>query len=188
MTAGMSARAGAVHVLEHQLFAFRRTWRGGVFSTFLAPVLFLTAMGEMEDRVAGLEAGGDDYLPKPFALPELLARIEALGRRARQSTAETMLRCGDLEMDLLRRWVTRSGDPVELQPREFQLLEYLLRNAGHVVTRTMLLEKVWHLRFDPTTNVVEAHISRLRRKLDRPFAGELITTIRGAGYRLGPPG
>jgi two-component system OmpR family response regulator len=98
-----------------------------------------------------------------------------------------MLRCGDLEMDLLRRWVTRSGDPVELQPREFQLLEYLLRNAGHVVTKTMLLENVWHMRFDPNTNVVEAHMSRLRSKLQRPSAGELITTIRGAGYRLGPP-
>ncbi|MGO4122948.1 response regulator transcription factor [Inquilinus sp. YAF38] len=151
------------------------------------PVLFLTAMGEMEDRVAGLEAGGDDYLPKPFALPELLARIEALGRRARQSTAETVLRCGDVEMDLLRRSVTRAGDPVELMPREFQLLEYLLRNAGHVVTKTMLLETIWHLRFDPNTNVVEAHMSRLRGKLHRPSAGELITTIRGAGYRLGPP-
>ncbi|MGO1080831.1 response regulator transcription factor [Inquilinus sp. CA228] len=152
------------------------------------PVLFLTAMGGMEDRVAGLEAGGDDCLPKPFALPELLARVEALGRRARHGTAETALRCGDLEMDLLRRSVTRAGNPVELQPREFQLLEYLLRNAGRVVSKAMLLEHVWHLRFDPSTNVVAAHMSRLRGKLHRSAAGELITTIRGAGYRLGPPG
>jgi two-component system OmpR family response regulator len=152
------------------------------------PVLFLTALGDIDERVAGLEAGGDDYLPKPFALAELLARVDALGRRARQASAETVLRVADLEVDLIRRTVIRAGQPIELQPREFQLLEYLLRNAGHVVTRTMLLEKVWHLRFDPTTNVVEAHVSRLRRKLDRPFAGELLTTIRGAGYRLGPPG
>jgi two-component system OmpR family response regulator len=152
------------------------------------PVLFLTALGEIDERVAGLAAGGDDYLTKPFALPELLARIEALGRRARQASGETVLRVADLEMDLIRRSVSRAGQSIELQPREFQLLEYLMRNAGHVVTRTMLLEQVWHLRFDPNTNVVEAHMSRLRAKLDRPFAAELITTIRGAGYRLGPPG
>jgi len=151
------------------------------------PVLFLTALAEIDERVAGLAAGGDDYLTKPFALPELLARVDALGRRARQPPSETVLRVADLEVDLIRRTVTRSGQPVELQPREFQLLEYMMRNAGHVVTRTMLLEGVWNLRFDPSTNVVEAHMSRLRRKLDRPFAGELITTIRGAGYRLGPP-
>lgn len=151
------------------------------------PVLVLTATDGMADQVAALEAGGGDCLPKPFALPELLARIEVLGRRARRGMPQTVLRCGDVEMDLLRRAVTRAGDPVELQPREFQLLEYLLRNAGRVVTRTMLLENVWRLRFDPNTNVVAAHMSRLRSKLHRPSAGELITTIRGAGYRLGPP-
>jgi two-component system OmpR family response regulator len=152
-----------------------------------APVLFLTALGGVGDRVRGLEAGGDDYLVKPFAFAELLARVNALARRPPLSDTPTMLRAGDLEMDLLKRTVTRGGHLVELQPREFQLLEFLLRNADRVVTRTMLLESVWDFHFDPRTNIVETHMSRLRAKLAQHGDAELIHTVRGAGYVLRAP-
>ncbi len=152
-----------------------------------APVLFLTALGGVGDRVLGLEAGGDDYLVKPFAFAELLARVNALARRPPLSEAPSVLRAGDLEMDLLKRVVTRGGKAIELQPREFQLLEYLLRHAGKVVTRTMLLEAVWDFHFDPKTNIVETHISRLRAKLAQFGGSELIHTVRGAGYALRAP-
>jgi two-component system OmpR family response regulator len=148
------------------------------------PALILSALGDVDDRVAGLRAGGDDYLVKPFAFSELQARIEALLRRARPATAETTLRVGDLEMDLLAREVTRGGRRVELQPREFRLLEYLMRHAGQVVSRTMLLENVWDYHFDPQTNVVDVHVSRLRRKIDAGFEAPILHTIRGAGYML----
>jgi two-component system OmpR family response regulator len=148
------------------------------------PVLFLTTMSGVDDRVEGLEAGGDDYLVKPFAFSELLARIHALARRPPMTSEETILAVGDLEMDLVRRTVSRAGQAIELQPREFRLLEILLRNAGQVVTRTMLLEQVWNFHFDPKTNVVDAHISRLRAKIDKPFDTKLIQTARGAGYRI----
>ncbi len=148
------------------------------------PVLFLSAMGAVEDRVRGLKSGADDYLIKPFAFAELLARVEVLLRRRRGNPVETMLRAGDLEMDLLARKVTRAGTAIELQPREFRILEYLLRNAGRVVTRTMLLENVWNYHFDPQTNVIDVHISRLRQKIDRGFPTPLIETVRGSGYRL----
>jgi len=147
-----------------------------------APVLFLTALGGVEDRVLGLNAGGDDYLVKPFAFSELVARVAALGRRPRTTAAETRLHVLDLELDLLARTVRRRGRLIELQPREFRLLEYLMRHAGQVVTRTMLLEHVWDIHFDPRTNVVETHISRLRTKLDKGYEAELIHTVRGAGY------
>lgn len=161
------------------------TLRGAGVKT---PVLFLTTMSGVEDRVEGLEAGGDDYLVKPFAFSELLARVHALARRPPLSAEETVLKVADLEMDLIRRTVARGGQPIELQPREFRLLEYLMRNAGRIVTRTMLLEQVWEFHFDPKTNVVETHISRLRSKVDKPFRRELIHTVRGAGYRLHAPG
>jgi two-component system OmpR family response regulator len=148
------------------------------------PVLFLTTMGGVDDRVEGLEAGGDDYLAKPFAFSELLARIHALARRPPLAGEQTTLKVADLEMDLVRRTVVRSGKTIDVQPREFLLLEYLMRNAGRVVTRTMLLEQVWDFHFDPRTNVVETHISRLRAKVDKPFKTELIHTVRGAGYSL----
>jgi len=151
------------------------------------PVLFLTALGEIEDRVSGLNAGGDDYLVKPFALSELVARVAALGRRARTTAMETTLRVFDLELDLMSRTVRRCGDVIELQPREFRLLEYLMRHAGQVVTRTMLLQHVWDIHFDPHTNVVETHISRLRNKVDKGFEAELIHTVRGAGYCIRSP-
>ena len=147
------------------------------------PALFLTTMSGLDDRVEGLEAGGDDYLVKPFAFAELVARVGALGRRA-SAGAITRLRCADLEMDLIRRSVTRAGRSIDLQPQEFRLLEYLLRHAGQLVTRKMLLEHVWDLHFDPRTNVVETHMSRLRGKVDRDFDRELIRTVRGAGYSL----
>jgi len=146
------------------------------------PALFLTARSGVGDRVEGLEAGGDDYLVKPFAFAELLARINALARRPPPREETTVLRVGDLEMDLIRRTVTRAGRRIELQPREFRLLEYLMRRAGQVVTRTMLLEGVWDFHFDPKTSVVETHISRLRAKIDKGFEHELIHTVRGAGY------
>ena len=149
-----------------------------------APVLFLTALGGVGDRVRGLEAGGDDYLVKPFAFAELLARINALARRPPLSDAPTVLQAGDLELDLLKRTVARAGQRIELQPREFQLLAYLLRNADRVVTRTMLLEAVWDFHFDPKTNIVETHMSRLRAKLAQEGGAELIHTVRGAGYVL----
>ena len=151
------------------------------------PVLFLTALSGIDERVAGLEAGADDYLVKPFAFSELLARIEALARRSPMATVQTALRVGDLQLDLMKRTVVRAGRRIELQPREFRLLEYLMRNAGRVVTRTMLLENVWEFHFDPKTNIVETHISRLRAKIDRGQAGELIHTIRGSGYMLRAP-
>jgi two-component system OmpR family response regulator len=152
-----------------------------------APVLFLTALGGVGDRVRGLEAGGDDYLVKPFAFAELLARVNALARRPPLTDRPTVLRAGDLEMDLLKRTVFRGGKPVELQPREFQLLEFLMRNADRVVTRTMLLESVWDFHFEPKTNIVETHISRLRSKLSQRGGPELIFTVRGAGYALRTP-
>lgn len=151
------------------------------------PVLFLTSIGGVDDRVEGLEAGGDDYLLKPFAFSELLARLNALGRRAPSKREETVLKVGDLEMNLIARTVTRDGQAIDLQPREFRLLEYLMRNRGRVLTRTMLLERVWDFHFDPKTNVVETHISRLRSKVDKPFAAEMIRTVRGAGYSLHAP-
>jgi len=145
------------------------------------PVLVLSALGDVEDRVKGLRAGCDDYLPKPFAFAELLARLEALTRRG---NAETRLKVADLEMDLLARTVTRAGRVIDLLPREFRLLEYLMRHAGHIVTRTMLLEKVWDHHFDPQTNVIDVHVSRLRQKIDKGFAKPLLHTVRGAGYCL----
>ena len=148
------------------------------------PALFLTAMGGVDDRVEGLEAGGDDYLVKPFAMTELLARVAALGRRPAIAGTTTVLRVADLEMDLIKRTVTRAGQRIELQAQEFKLLEYLMRHEGQVVTRTMLLENVWSFHFDPQTNVIESHMSRLRAKIDRGFAAALIHTIRGSGYRL----
>jgi two-component system OmpR family response regulator len=152
-----------------------------------APVLFLTALGGVGDRVRGLEAGGDDYLVKPFAFAELLARINALARRPPLSDAPTVLRASDLEMDLLKRTVLRGGKTVELQQREFQLLEFMMRNADRIVTRTMLLEAVWDFHFDPKTNIVETHMSRLRSKLSQHGGAELIHTVRGAGYVLRVP-
>jgi len=151
------------------------------------PVLFLTALGGVDDRVTGLEAGGDDYLPKPFAFSELLARISALARRPPMSSVVTTLQVEDLHMDLLKRTVTRKGQTIDLQPREFRLLEYLMRHSGEVVTRTMLLEHVWDFHFDPHTNVVETHVSRVRTKVDKPFDFPLIHTVRGAGYSLHAP-
>jgi two-component system OmpR family response regulator len=151
------------------------------------PVLFLTTLGGIDDRVSGLNAGGDDYLVKPFALSELLARLNALARRPPMVDAETVLTVADLQMDRLRRAVKRADQKIDLQPREFKLLEYLMKNAGRLVTKTMLLENVWDFHFDPKTNIVETHISRLRAKVDRGFATELIHTIRGSGYMISAP-
>ena len=151
------------------------------------PVLFLSALGEVDDRVKGLRAGGDDYLIKPYAFSELLARVETLGRRPSNSKVTTRLQVGDLEVDLLARKVVRNGRTIDLQPREFQLLEALMRHPGQVMTRTMLLEKVWDYRFDPQTNVIDVHISRLRQKVDRGFEVPLIHTVRGSGYCLRAP-
>ena len=148
------------------------------------PVLFLSALGEVGDRVDGLQAGGDDYLVKPYAFPELIARIEALARRRDTGSVHTLLKVGELEMDLIARTVHRSGKEIDLQPREFQLLEFMMRHAGQSVTRTMLLEKVWHYHFDPQTNVIDVHISRLRSKIDKGFDRPMLQTVRGAGYRL----
>jgi len=158
-----------------------KTLRGAGNKT---PVLFLTAMGSVDDRISGLNAGGDDYLVKPFAFGELSARVAALARRPQAMDQETVLRAGDLEMHLITRKVTRAGQDIDLLPREFALLEHLLRRKGRVQTRTMLLEAVWDISFDPMTNVVETHISRLRAKVDKPFDRELIQTVRGAGYRI----
>lgn len=148
------------------------------------PVLFLTAISGVGDRVEGLEAGGDDYLVKPFAFTELAARLNALARRPPISEVKTVLKAADLEMDLLKRTVTRATRRIELKPQEFRLLEYLMQHAGQVVTRTMLLENVWDFHFDPKTNIVESHMSRIRAKVDRGFSRELIQTVRGAGYRI----
>ena len=149
-----------------------------------SPALFLTALSEVENRVEGLRAGADDYLSKPFAPAELVARVEALGRRTPTENPVTHLRAGELEMDLLARKVSRAGQKIDLQPREFRLLEYLMRHAGQVVTRRMLLEKVWDYHFDPQTNVIDVHVSRLRGKVDKDFDEPLLHTVRGAGYRL----
>ena len=148
------------------------------------PVLILSALGEVDDRVQGLTAGGDDYLVKPYAFAELLARLEALVRRIAPEQQQAVLQLADLKLDRLKRRVTRAGQPIPLQPREFRLLEYLMRHAGQVVTRTMLLENVWDYHFDPQTNVIDVHISRLRRKIDRGFGKPLLHTVRGAGYCL----
>ncbi|WP_298497288.1 response regulator transcription factor [uncultured Maritimibacter sp.] len=148
------------------------------------PAIFLTSIGGVEDRIEGLEAGADDYLVKPFAFGELSARIAALTRRPPLAQEETVLRVGDLELDLVRRRVLRAGQEIDLLPREFALLEHLMRRKGRVQTRTMLLESVWDIHFDPGTNVVETHISRLRAKVDKPFDHDLIRTVRGAGYRI----
>ncbi len=148
------------------------------------PALFLTAMDNVEDRVKGLETGADDYLVKPFAGTELLARVSALGRRPPVSETVTRLTVADLEMDLLKRVVTRGGERIDLQQQEYKLLEFLMQHAGEIVTRTMLLENVWSFHFEPGTNLIESHMSRLRAKVDRGFASPLIHTVRGAGYRL----
>lgn len=148
------------------------------------PILFLSAMGGIRDRVDGLEAGADDYLVKPFAFSELSARLSALTRRPPIQSEETQIQISDLEVDLIKHVVKRAGDVIQVQPREFRLLTYLMRNADRVVTRAMLLEEVWDFHFDPKTNVVETHISRLRNKIDKPFDQDLIHTVRGAGYSL----
>jgi two-component system OmpR family response regulator len=149
------------------------------------PALFLSALGEVDDRVAGLQAGGDDYLVKPYAFPELLARVDALGRRRTQpANVTTRYQVADLEIDVLTRTARRAGKKIDLQPREFRLLEYLMRHAGQVVTRTMLLENVWEYHFDPQTNVIDVHVSRLRSKIDKDFDRALLKTIRGVGYTL----
>jgi two-component system OmpR family response regulator len=158
--------------------------RGNGFTT---PILFLSALGEVDDRVTGLKAGGDDYLVKPFAFSELLARLEALARR-RGEEPQTEILVGDLEINLLSRRVTRGGQRIELQPREFKLLEFLARHSDRVVTRTMLLENVWEYNFDPQTNVIDVHVSRLRSKIDKGFQLPLLHTVRGAGYRLSEKG
>ena len=148
------------------------------------PVLILSALDAVDERIEGLAAGGDDYLTKPYALNELIARLEALVRRAHPEHASTLLHVGELKLDLLKRKVTRSGTRINLQPREFRLLEYLMRHAGQVVTRTMLLENVWDYHFDPQTNVIDVQISRLRSKIDKDFDHSMLQTVRGAGYRL----
>jgi two-component system, OmpR family, response regulator len=148
------------------------------------PVLILSALGQVDDRVKGLRAGGDDYLPKPYSFSELLARVEVLARRRRGRNEETVLRVGDLQLDRLSHEVMRGEQDIVLQPREFRLLEYLMQHAGQVVTRTMLLENVWDYHFDPQTNVIDVHISRLRSKIDKGFSQPLLHTIRGAGYMI----
>ncbi len=148
------------------------------------PALFLSALGDVQNKVQGLKAGAEDYLGKPFVPAELAARVEALGRRTTAEPQVTVLKASDLEMNLLTRKVTRAGKKIDLQPREFRLLEYLMRHAGQVVTRTMLLEKVWDYNFDPQTNVIDVHVSRLRAKIDKDFPEPLLQTVRGAGYRL----
>lgn len=151
------------------------------------PVLILSALGQVDDRVKGLRAGGDDYLTKPYAFTELLARVEALERRSRPGQSETQYRVADLVLDRLSHQVTRGDEEIALQPREFRLLEYLMKNAGQVVTRTMLLENVWDYHFDPQTNVIDVHISRLRGKIDKGHDKSLLTTVRGAGYMIRDP-
>ena len=149
------------------------------------PILILSALAEVDDRIRGLRAGGDDYLAKPFAFGELAARLDALMRRSQGAETKTALTVGDLKMDLLGRKVTRAGKAIQLQPREFKLLEYLMRHADQVVTRTMLIENVWDYHFDPQTNVIDVHISRLRQKIDSDFEAPLLHTVRGIGYKLG---
>lgn len=151
------------------------------------PVLVLSALSDVDARVEGLRAGGDDYLTKPFAFAELMARVEALGRRGRPEKALTTLAVADLELDLTARTVRRGGKPIDLKPKEFALLEYFMRHAGQVVTRTMLLERVWDYAFDPQTNVIDVHVSRLRGKIDKDFEKPLLHTVRGAGYMLRDP-
>jgi len=148
------------------------------------PVLILSALGQVDDRIKGLRAGGDDYLPKPYSFSELLARVEVLSRRRGGRSEETVYRVGDLVLDRLSHNVTRGGSEIVLQPREFRLLEYLMKHAGQVVTRTMLLENVWDYHFDPQTNVIDVHISRLRSKIDKGYAQPLLHTVRGAGYMI----
>src|SRR5438067_8153237 len=185
---GLAARgAYDVAIIDRMLpevdgLAIVKAMRGAGVRT---PVLFLTARSGLDDRIEGLEGGGDDYLVKPFEFAELLARIHALARRPPLGSGhDTVLRVADLEMDLIKRVVTRSGRRIELQAQEFKLLEYLMRNAGHVVTRTMLLENVWDFHFDPQTNVIDVHVSRLRQKIDKQFEHPLLHTVRGAGYCL----
>ncbi len=149
------------------------------------PILILSALAQVDDRIRGLRAGGDDYLTKPFAFGELLARLEALARRAQGVEIQTVLNVADLRIDLLSHKVVRAGKPIQLQRREFKLLEYLMRHAGQVVTRTMLLENVWEHHFDLQTNVIDVHVSRLRQKIDAGFGATLLHTVRGVGYRLG---
>lgn len=151
------------------------------------PLIFLTSIGGVDDRVEGLEAGGDDYLVKPFAFSELAARVGALARRPAVQAELTVLKVFDLELDLIRHRVTRAGQPIDLQPREFALLEVLMRAEGRVLTRTMLLERVWNYHFDPQTSVVETHISRLRAKIDKPFEVALLQTVRSTGYSIHAP-
>ena len=158
----------------------RRLREGGVTT----PALIISALGEVDDRVRGLRAGGDDYLVKPFAFAELLARVEALARRSATVVKDTVLRVGDLKLDLVSRTVSRGGRDIDLLPREFQVLEYLVRNEGHVVPRAMLLQHVWDLHFDPTTNIIDVYVGRVRRKIDGLQAYPLIHTVRGIGYCL----
>ena len=185
-----AAQTYDVIVLDRMLpevdgLAILRTVRSAKVAT---PVLLLTALNSIGERVEGLDAGADDYLVKPFAFAELLARINALARRPAPQEVVTSLQVGDLRLDLLGRTVTRKGARIELQPREYKILEFLARNAGRVVTRTMLLEGVWNFHFDPQTNIVETHMSRLRAKIDRGQDGEMIRTVRGSGYVLDDPG
>jgi two-component system OmpR family response regulator len=161
----------------------RRLREGGVTT----PALIISALGEVDDRVRGLRAGGDDYLVKPFAFAELLARVEALARRSAAVVKDTVLRVGDLELDLVSRTVSRGGRDIDLLPREFQVLEYLVRNEGHVVPRAMLLQHVWDLHFDPTTNIIDVYVGRVRRKIDSQQAYPLIHTIRGIGFCIRAP-
>jgi len=153
----------------------------------MTPVLLLSALGDVDERVAGLRAGGDDYLSKPFALSELVARVEALSRRGPSIQEEIQLTIGDLSIDLLGRIIHRAGKRLDLTAREFRILEYLARNAGRVVTRSMLLEHVWDYHFDPQTNIIDQHVSRLRQKLDRDFSSPLLHTVRGTGYVMRAP-
>ncbi|MGH6839692.1 MAG: winged helix-turn-helix domain-containing protein [Methylocella sp.] len=154
----------------------------------VTPALIVSALGEVDDRVRGLRAGGDDYLIKPFAFAELLARVEALARRSNSVVKETVLRAGDLELDLVSRTVSRGGRKIDLLPREFKLLEYLVRNQGQIVPRAMLLQHVWDLHFDPTTNIIDVYVGRVRRKVDAAQAYPLIHTVRGVGFCLRAPG
>jgi two-component system OmpR family response regulator len=165
------------------LAIIRRLREAGI----VIPALIISALGEVDDRVRGLRAGGDDYLVKPFAFAELLARIEALARRSGTVVKETVLRVGDLELDLVSRTANRGGRYIKLLPREFQVLEYLVRNEGHVVPRTMLLEKVWDLHFDPSTNIIDVYVGRVRRKVDGEQTYPLIHTIRGVGFCVRAP-